>query len=229
MEQPFYKKKSNNVVIIGSSGHAKVVIDIIEKEDKYVIVGLIDTFKQIGETSYGYPILGSEESLPALVKSYNLRGGFIAIGDNWQRYLMAEKIKTMLPEFLFISTIHPSAQIARGVTIERGSILIAGAIANSDSKVGNFCILNTKASLGHDSIMEDFSSLSSNATIGANVRIGAFSAISLGANILSNRSVGKHTVVGAGALVYDDIPDCCVAYGMPAKIIRKRREGDEYL
>jgi sugar O-acyltransferase (sialic acid O-acetyltransferase NeuD family) len=223
------KKNSNNIVVIGSSGHAKVVIDIIEKEDKYSIVGLIDTFKEIGETSFGYRILGSEQSLPKLFQSYNLCGGFIAIGDNWQRYLMAKKIKKMLPGFNFITIFHPSVQIARGVTIGRGSVLIAGAIVNSDSKVGNFCILNTKASLGHDSIMEDFSSLASNATIGANVRIGAFSAISLGANVLSKKSIGTHTIVGAGALVYDYIPAFCVAYGVPAKIIRKRRKGDEYL
>jgi len=89
------KKNSNNIVVIGSSGHAKVVIDIIEKEDKYSIVGLIDTFKEIGETSFGYRILGSEQSLPKLFQSYNLCGGFIAIGDNWQRYLMAKKIKKM--------------------------------------------------------------------------------------------------------------------------------------
>ncbi len=218
----------NNVVIIGSSGHAKVVIDTIERECKYTIIGLIDSVKQVGDASFGYKVLGVEADLPTLVKSYDLDGGFIAIGDNWKRYLVMAKIKALLPTFQFISTIHPSAQIARSVTIGKGSILMAGAIVNSDSKVGNFCIVNTKASLDHDSIMEDFSSLAPNATTGGNVSIGAFSAVSLGANIIHGRSIGKHTVIGAGAVVLDDIPEFCVAYGVPAKVIRERREGDKY-
>jgi FlaA1/EpsC-like NDP-sugar epimerase len=75
---------SNKTIIIGSSGHAKVAIDIIEKEDKYAIVGLIDSFKNVGETVFGYTIIGAEENLPELVETYNLFGGFIAIGDKLQ-------------------------------------------------------------------------------------------------------------------------------------------------
>lgn len=220
---------TKNIIIVGSSGHAKVVIDIIEKEGTYNIVGLIDSFRQVGETSFGYQILGTEEQLPAFVETYDLYGGFIAIGDNWKRYLVAEKIKALIPRFQFITAIHPSAQIARGVEIGNGSVLMAGAIVNSDSKVGNFCILNTKSSLDHDSIMGDFSSLAPNATTGGNVSIGAFSAVSLGANIIHRKIIGKHTVIGAGSVVLNDIPDFCVAYGVPAKVIRKRREGDKYL
>jgi sugar O-acyltransferase (sialic acid O-acetyltransferase NeuD family) len=220
---------NKNIIIIGSSGHAKVVIDVIEKEGKYHVVGLLDSFKQVGETSFGYQILGAEENLGTLVESYDLCGGFIAIGDNWKRYLVAKRIMALLPTFQFISTSHPSAQIARGVSIGQGTVVMAGAIVNSDSAVGDFCIINTKASLDHDSVIEDFSSLAPNATTGGNVRIGMFSAVSLGASIIHRRSVGKHTVIGTGAVVLDDIPDYCVAYGVPAKVIRERREDDKYL
>ncbi len=37
------------VLIVGSSGHSKLIIDTFEKEEKYEIVGLIDTFREIGE------------------------------------------------------------------------------------------------------------------------------------------------------------------------------------
>src|SRR5688500_14187516 len=106
---------------------------------------------------------------------------------------------------------------------------MAGAVVNSDGSIGNSCILNTKASLDHDSLMEDFSSLAPNATVVGNVVIGAFSAVSLGASIIHGVKIGEHSVLGAGALAVDDIPHHSVAYGTPAKVIRKRLEGDKYL
>ena len=217
------------VVIIGSSGHAKVVIDIIEKAHKHEIVGLIDSFKAPGTMSFGYSVLGDEFILPSLVSNCDLAGCFIAIGDNWNRSIVSEKISTLAPNLPFISPIHPSAQIARNVTVGFGTVLMAGAIVNSDSKIGNFCILNTKASVDHDNIMEDFSSLAQNATTGGNVHIGAFSAVSLGANIINGQVIGIHAVIGAGAVVTNNIPDFCVAHGVPAKISKQRKAGDKYL
>lgn len=77
--------------------------------------------------------------------------------------------------------------------------------------------------------MEDFSSLAPNATTGGNVRIGSFSAVSLGANIVHGKTVGHHTVIGAGALVLDDVPGFSVAVGVPAKVVKQRKEDDRYL
>ncbi len=218
-----------NIVVVGSSGHAKVAIDIIEREGKRRIVGLLDAFRSAGESACGYRILGREEDLPALVRREKIQGGFIAVGDNWKRFQVVRKILALLPDFVFISAIHPSAEVARGVTIGRGSVLMPGAIVNTESRIGEFVIVNTKASLDHDCVMEEFSSLAPNATAGGSVRIGAFSAVCLGANIVHKRRIGKHTVIGAGALVLEDIPDFCVAYGVPARIARKRSEGEEYL
>jgi sugar O-acyltransferase (sialic acid O-acetyltransferase NeuD family) len=220
---------SGNIVIVGSSGHAKVVADIVERERKYRIVGLIDSFKHAGDMSFGYPILGVEDDLPAIAGSRGVAGVFIAIGDNWSRQLMAEKIKSLLPGVGFISTFHPSAQIARGVVVGKGSVCMAGAVVNSDCRIGDFCIVNTKASLDHDSSMEDYASIAPGVTTGGYVSIGAFSAVSLGASIADRRRVGRHTVIGAGSVVLHDLPDFCVAYGAPARVVRQRREGDAYV
>ena len=217
------------IVVIGASEHAKVVMDVIERERKYSILGLIDTYKPAGGTLSGYPILGDEEIMQAMFKRTGIVGGIVAIGDNWTRHRVIEKIKLLAPDFEFISAIHPSAQIAGGVTIGHGTVLMAGTIVNSDSRIGNHCILNTKSSLDHDCVMDDFSSLAPGVTTGGAVHIGTFSAISLGANIIHGRTIGVHTIIGAGALVLDDIPSHCVAYGVPAKVIRSRKEGEKYL
>lgn len=52
------------------------------------------------------------------------------------------------------------------------------------------------------------------------VRIGAGSWIGAGACIIGV-SIGQHCVIGANAVVTHDIPDYCVAVGIPAKIIKR--------
>jgi sugar O-acyltransferase (sialic acid O-acetyltransferase NeuD family) len=219
----------NQILLIGASEHAKVVMDIVEKEGKYKILGLIDSYKPAGEDVFGYKILGAEDTLVNLFKSGEALGGIITIGNNWTRHKMAGKIKALLPEFNFITAVHPSANIARGVGIGAGSVLMAGAIVNSDSKIGEHCILNTKSALDHDCVMGDFSSLAPGVTTGGKVSIGAFSAISLGANIIHGVNIGEQTVLGAGSVALKDIPSYCVAYGVPARVVRKRAAGEKYL
>ena len=67
------KTKDNkiNVVVFGASGHAKVIIDILELEGKYNIVGLIDSYKAKNQNIFDYQILGNEEDIPELSKKYH--------------------------------------------------------------------------------------------------------------------------------------------------------------
>ncbi len=51
--------------------------------------------------------------------------------------------------------------------------------------------------------------------------IGDNTIISTGAKILGPITIGKNCVIGANAVVLDNIPDDCVAVGVPAKIIKK--------
>lgn len=173
--------------------------------------------------------MGEEKDLSKLIKKYQLTGGIIAIGDNWIRNIVKNKIRKIEASFNFINTIHPSAIIARSVTVGSGTVIMAGAVINSDSKIGDFCIINTKSSLDHDSNMGDFSSIAPGVTTGGNVSIGEFSAVSLGVNIIHGITIGKHSVIGTGSTVLKNVNDYVVAYGTPVKIIRKRKEGDKYL
>lgn len=53
------------------------------------------------------------------------------------------------------------------------------------------------------------------------VRIGAGSWIGQGAVICPGVSIGKNCVIGANSVVRTDVPDHCVAAGVPARIIRQ--------
>ena len=217
------------IFIVGASGHAKVIIDIIEKEGIYEIVGLIDSFKNKGEEILGYIVVGKEHDLPELLKKHDGASVLIAIGDNWVRHLVLEKLLNISPEITFATTIHPSAQIAKHVKIGSGVVIMAGAIVNSKTVIEDFVIVNTKASIDHDGLLKSFSSLAPGVTLGGNVAVGHYAVVSIGATVKHNISIGNHAIIGAGAVLLDSCNDNVIMYGVPAKEIRKRILGEKYL
>lgn len=217
------------ILIIGSSGLSKVIIDIFEKDGKYQIVGLIDDFRNIGEDTLGYKVVGKIDDLPELLSKNTFCGIFIAIGDNWNRHKVLHRLLEIKTKIDFVSAIHPSVQIGKNVKIGNGVVMMAGAIVNSDTYIGDFALLNVKASISHDCKMLKFSSLGPNVTIGGHATIGEFSAICIGATVKDRIKVGNHSVIGAGSLLLKDCEDNAVMYGVPAKMIREREIGERYL
>ena len=75
-------------------------------------------------------------------------------------------------------------------------------------------------------VIEDNVSIAPNVTIAGTTKkegapyIGENSAIGTGARLLGPIRVGKNCYIGANAVVLDDIPDNCVAVGVPARVIK---------
>ena len=218
-----------NVVIIGASGHGGMILDCIEKEGRYNVLGFVDSFKEKGTKHNGYEILGNEWQLPQLIDKFNIQCAILGIGNNWTRKTMSEKVTEIAPELEFVTTFHPSAIIGKDTKIGVGCAIMAGTVINANATLGNFCILNTNASLGHDSFMHDFSSIASGCCTGGNLSLGQFSAVSLGANIIESITVGEHSVIGAGSLVVKNVNNFEVVYGSPARFVRRRSADDSYL
>ena len=222
-------KPNKNILIFGTSGHAKVVIDIIEKERKYKIAGLLDSFKNKGELLFNYSVLGGENNLVQIVKENDISGIIVAIGDNFVRKKIVTIIKELLPKIIFINAIHPSVKIGKSVKLGQGIALMPSVVINSDCVIGDFCFINTNSSLGHDGEMHDFSSISSGVKTGGNLILGSFSAISIGSTIIENITIGNNTIIGAGSMVNRSIPSNKLAFGVPARIIKERASGGGYL
>ena len=218
-----------NIVIIGSGGHANVVIDIIEREGKYNIHGILNRFEPLGKKIYDYEIIGQIEDIPTINEQTPIEGGIVAIGDNWLRQKVVDKIKNIVPSFKFITTVHPQTQIGKAVKLGGGTVIMPGVTINANTVIGEHCILNTNSSIGHDAEMKNFSSLASNATLGGLTEVGAYSTIALSATLLHGIKIGEHTVIGAGAVVVKDMPSHVLGFGVPCKVIREREVGEKYL
>jgi len=214
-----------NIVIFGASGHAKVIVDIIEKQGKYNIVGFINEFSSDNIVIHGYKVLGNEFSLKDIISSNKVYGGIIGIGDNFQRLNCRNKIIKLMPKFKFINCIHPHSIVGKEVTFGIGNVVMAGAIINSSTIIKDHCILNTNSSIDHDSLISDFVSIAPNVGIGGNVKIGNYSSIGIGANIFHNVTVGNNCIIGGGSLVCNNTIANSVYYGSPSKFIREHKLG----
>ena len=218
-----------NIVLIGGGNQAHYTIDIINKEGKYNIIGIIDSIHDIGSNRFGYKVLGRQEDIIKLKEQYNIEGGIISIGDNWVRYYISSQIKKEIPDFNFVNAIHPSVVIGDNVQLGEGVVMMAGCIINPKSKIGDFTFFATGAQVDHDCDIKNYSSISAGSITGGYVTLGEFSAITLGVTVVDRLKIGKNTVVGAGSLVIKDLPDNVLVYGNPCKVIKTRKEGEKFL
>lgn len=219
----------DEIVVVGSSGHACSVTDLIEQTGRYRIIGLLDRFRRPGERAFGYEILGTDLDMALLAVRFKIARGVVAIGDNWRRSQCVAMLRATCPGLQFPSIVHPSAILGRKVTIGDGTVVMGGAVVNADTDLGEFSIINTRSSVDHEGTIGNYASLGPGATLGGRVVIGAYSAVCLGASVTHKVQIGAHTLVGAGAAVLSDLPAKIVAYGVPAHVIRSRVEGDPYL
>jgi len=218
-----------DIFLFGAGGHARSVADVISSEGRFHIAGLIDSFQKPGIVCFGYEILGGENELPELCRKKGVSGLCVAIGDNYQRQIVTRRLEIKLPQLEFITTFHPRAIVCQDVVIGAGTVVMPGAIVVSGCSIGRGCLLNTGCSLDHDSVMESWSSLAPGVVTGGNVHIGVNSAIGLGTKISHGITIGRDSVIGIGSVVVQDVPDSCVAHGVPCRVRRQRTPDELYL
>ena len=217
------------LVLIGGGNQAHYTIDIIERENKYKIIGIIDSIHDIGSDRFGYKIIGRQENLKELIKEYNIDVGVISIGDNWSRCDVWHKVLDQVPNFEFVNAIHPSVVIGNNVEIGVGVVAMAGCIFNPKAVIEDFTFFATGAQVEHDCYIGKFASISAGSTLGGYVDLGKFSAITLGVTVVDRIHIGENSVVGSGSLVVNNVPDNVLVYGSPSKIIRERKPEDKFL
>jgi len=185
------------VMIWGAGGHSLVVADILREMGCFEICG---------------HIVGSREQLASLDPDVKL---IIAIGDCDARSRLAGLAGEA--GFDLVTAIHPMATVARDTEIGEGTVIAAGAVVNSGSRIGRNVIINTCASVDHECLVEDGAHICPGARLAGNVRIGRGTKVGIGASVIERIKIGTHSIIGAGAVVVKDVPDNAVAYGVPAR------------
>lgn len=202
--------KLNRLIIIGASGHGKVVADIA-KLCGYKEIVFLDNNPELKECC-GYPVLGPDTMTAELDGDI-----FVAVGNSEIRQRLMDRDS----ERIFPILIHPSAVIAEDVTIGKGSVVMAGAVINPGAKIGKGCIVNTSSSIDHDCTVGDYCHVSVGAHLSGTVELGNIVWIGTGATVSNNVYICSDVIIGAGAVVIKDVKEEGAYIGVPAKKMSK--------
>lgn len=201
----------NKLLIIGASGHGKVVADIALKMDKWQNVYFLDDDKSI-KSSLGLEVIGSSDDVFTHIDEHEI---FVGIGNNATRQKLHEMLETFGASIPVL--IHPNAVIGSQVEFGAGTAIMAGAIVNCCTKIGKGCIVNTGSTIDHDNDIEDFVHISPGAHLAGTVKVGKGSWLGIGSVVSNNISITNGCKVGAGSVVVKDIAKPGVYVGVPVR------------
>lgn len=197
---------SDPIILIGGSGHARVIIDCIRSSGA-AVAGILDDGLAVGASVLGVPVLGKINDW----ERYADRPFLIAIGNNEVRRSIAGRLNVR-----WATVIHPSATVSAYASIGEGTVVMPKAVVNACASVGRHCIVNTGAVVEHDNCLGDYVHISPNAALGGTVRIGDGTHIGIGASVRNNISICAGCIVGAGAAVVKNITEPGTYAGVPA-------------
>jgi sugar O-acyltransferase (sialic acid O-acetyltransferase NeuD family) len=207
-----------NVIIVGArpDGQAKVVLEILEAEQKHRPLGFIDDdpAKQ-GMQIRGLPVLGRMADLPRLVEMYELAGGIVALGNCPVRRKLGQKLKQL--GLTLVSAIHPTAHLDSDVILGEGVVIAPYATVITGSVVGDSVNILTGATVDHDNRIDSGVVLSPGVHTSGRVHVGQDVFVGTGAIFLPDAKVGASAYIGAGAVVLREVPSGETWAGVPAR------------
>ena len=211
---------TERVFVFGASGHAKVVIDILERLPGVEIAFAVDDAPDAkGSLLSGYAVIGGRDEL--LARRNAVSAGIVTIGDNAARGKVAAWLKSEgIPLGI---AIHPAAVVANRVVIGEGSVIMAGCVVNSDSTLGTNVIVNTGATVDHDCSIGNEVHIAPGCHLCGGVSIGAGSLLGAGTSVIPGVHIGANVVVGAGSTVVAEISDGARVAGTPAAPIKSKK------
>lgn len=203
----------DNLLIIGASGHGKVIADIALKMNKWKSIAFLDDDENT-KSSMGINIIGKSHDVNKYIDDYEI---VVGIGNNKIRKRIQEGVEQQGASIPVL--VHPSAIIGQRATLGHGTVVMAGAIINCCTKIGKGCIINTGSTIDHDNIIEDYVHVSPGGHTAGNVKVGKGTWLGIGSIVINNINITCECVIGAGAVVIEHIDRTGTYIGVPARKI----------
>jgi UDP-perosamine 4-acetyltransferase len=203
------------IVVIGGGGHAKVVIEVLLAAG-WEVAGFTDAGTPAGRTFGTVPCLGGDAALPA-VRAAGVETAIVALGDNALRARLAAAVRAL--GFTLGNAVHPRACLSPSVGLGSGIAVMAGAVINAATTIGDGSIVNTGATVDHDNRIGAFVHIAPGCHLAGYVTIGDGALIGVGSTVGRGRplSIGAGAVAGSGSVVIHDVPAGATVFGNPAR------------
>ena len=204
-----------DLIIIGASGHGKVVADIARQmtengQKKYEEIKFLDDDRE-KKACGAYPVAGTTEDIGKLLGAEFI----VAIGDAEIRRNLAKRLEALHADVPVL--IHPKAIVGENVSIGKGTVVVGGAVINAGASIGEHCIINTGATVDHDCRISDYVHVAPGAHLCGGVCVGEAAWIGAGATVVQEVHIGGDCMLGAGSVVINHLDKAGTYMGIPAK------------
>jgi len=187
-----------NIILIGGGGHCCSVIDVIEQENKYNIIGIVDKKELIGTKVLNYEVIASDDKLEELFKTY--KNAVVTVGQiktNQIRVKLFNKLKAV--GFNLPTIISPLAYVSKYAVVGEGTVVMHQALINANASIGKNCIINTKALIEHDCKVKDDCHISTASVLNGGVVVEENTFF--GSNSTSKQNIKIDGFIKAGSLI----------------------------
>lgn len=199
------------LLIIGASGHGKVVADIA-RLNGYQEIAFLDDNLEVRRCGK-YPVIGISSDVKDIDGDVVVAIGNAKIRRRIQQSVNSARLATL---------IHPNA-VMSDMQIGRGTVVMAGAVINPGVVIGEGCIINTSSSVDHDCRIGKYTHIAAGAHVAGSVEIGDETWIGAGATVSNNVTICPECMIGAGAVVVSNIAEPGTYVGVPAKRLHSEK------
>ncbi len=204
-----------NLILLGGGGHCKSVIEAIQSDEQFNIIGILDA-KNLHSKILEIPVIGDDSIIQDLVNQhYQFLITLGNIGSPETRIKLFEHIKSL--NGLMASIISPSAIVSINSKIGEGTIIMQQALINAEAEIGNNCIINSKVLVEHETKIGHHVHIATGAIVNGQCSIGNNCFIGSGSVIGNNITIADNVTIGAGSVVTKNIKEAGIYYGNPAR------------
>jgi sugar O-acyltransferase (sialic acid O-acetyltransferase NeuD family) len=220
-----------SLLILGAGGLAREITHVIENDKRINFSQerpyyLSDDESEHGKYRRNGLVVGSIDRFNSWIL-YSLKNDLDKILHQFIPAVGSPKIKESLVERALAKEWEPFEYIKHKQSfigdayIGGGSVVCSMCSITTNVSIGKYVVVNLNCTIGHDVVIEDYVNLSPHCTISGKVTLKKGADLGSAVTVLPGVTIGENSIIGAGAVVNKDIPDNCVAVGIPAKVIRE--------
>ena len=186
----------SDLLILGAGGHGRVVAETAELEGRWEKIVFLDD-RIDTDMVLGHRIIGKLDNYEQFANRYEY--AIVCIGDNEKRLDLIQKLLKVGYKVTVI--IHPSTSVSKYCDIGDGSVILAGAVINTNASIGKGCIINIGSCVDHDCVIGDGVHVCSGAVARSMCRVGGLSYIGAGACVKSGTILQDKFILSDGTVI----------------------------
>jgi sugar O-acyltransferase (sialic acid O-acetyltransferase NeuD family) len=215
--------RGEGLVLVGAGGFGRETAELVrainaaERSPRWSLLGFLDDDPALRGTAVsGVPVLGGLEQLA------DLPGVRVVVctghpGNFKSKRRIVERLG--IERERYATLIHPAAVVPASCSVGEGTVLLAGAVATTDVRIGSHVGVMPHAVFTHDDRLEDFVTVGAGVCLAGEVHVGTGAYLGAGCLVRERCTIGEWALVGMGAVVTGDVPEGEVWAGVPARCL----------